>query len=306
MKSNTGIKKVAVIGAGLMGHGIGVDFALGGYDTWYYNRQERTSERAMKRARLALDRFVEAGLVTKADADRAYGRLHPTIDMEKAAEGAGYVCESVTEALSLKREIFAFLDKVCPSQAVLTSNTSSFTITSIVEKNDVKYPERCCVAHYFQPPHFLPLVEVVKGKHTSETVLDKTCEILSGIGKKPVRIPKELEGHAGNRIQYAMGREIRELVDQGVCTPEMIDEIIMYSFGRRMANTGWFKRMDLISLDFSYNIAKDAGLEPWGPVKKLVEQGHLGMKSGKGFYEWPDKGEALQRKQDLTLIEYLK
>ncbi|MCP4755803.1 MAG: 3-hydroxyacyl-CoA dehydrogenase family protein [Proteobacteria bacterium] len=306
MKKAKGIDKVSIIGAGLMGFGIGVDFARAGYETWLYNTREETSKQSMERARKALDRFVEGGLMTDIEAKAAYRCLHPTTNMEEAAEGADYVSESALESLSLKRRIFADLDRICPPEAILTSNSSGFTITSMLEENEVQRPERCCIAHYFQPPHFLPLVEVVAGEKTEKGILDKTCEILSGMGKKPVLITKELRGHVGNRIQTAIGREIANLIDKGVCTPEMIDEVIMYSFGRRMANTGWFIRNDLIGLDFTYDMAKAAGREPWGPFKERVEQGHLGMKTGKGFYEWPDKGESLQRKQDMELIRFLK
>jgi 3-hydroxybutyryl-CoA dehydrogenase len=306
MEKVAGIDKVAVIGAGLMGYGISVDFVRAGYDTWLYNTREESSRQAMERARKALDLFVEEGLMSREEGEAAHALLHPTTRLEEAAEGADYVSESVLESLSLKRKVFAELDRLCPSSAVLTSNSSNFTITSIVADNEIRHPERCCVAHYFQPPHLLPLVEVVKGEQTSPETIEKTCRILEGARKKPMVIPKEVNGHAGNRIQGAIGREIRYLVDNGICTPEMIDEIIMYGFGRRMFNTGWFIRNDLIGLDFSYHAAKAAGREPWGPFKERVERGELGMKTGKGFYEWPDFGEALKRRQDQDLIRLLK
>jgi len=306
MEKVAGIDKVAVIGGGLMGYGIAVDFVRAGYDTWLYNTREESSRRAMERARKALDLFVEEGLMSREEGDAAYALLHPTTRLEEAAAGADYVSESVLESLSLKRKVFAELDRLCPPSAVLTTNSSNFTITSIVADNGIRHPERCCVAHYFQPPHLLPLVEVVKGEQTSPETIEKTCRILKGARKKPVVIPKEVNGHAGNRIQGAIGREIRYLVDNGICTPEMIDEIIMYGFGRRMFNTGWFIRNDLIGLDFSYHAAKAAGREPWGPFKERVERGQLGMKTGKGFYEWPDFGEALKRRQDQDLIRLLK
>ncbi len=306
MKKIEGIHKVAVIGAGLMGFGIGVDFARAGYETWLYNTREESSRQAMERARAALELFCEAGLMNEEEIQAAYGRLHPTISLEEAAEGADYVSESVSESLDLKRKVFSELDRLCPASAVLTTNSSSFTITAILSKNAIRYPGRCCVAHYFQPPHLLPLVEVVAGQHTAPETISLTCRILAGAQKKPVVIPKEVNGHAGNRMQGAIGREIRNLVEQGVCTPQMIDDIIIYGFGRRMFNTGWFIRNDLIGLDFSYNAAIAAGREPWGPFKERVERGELGMKTGKGFYEWPDFGRAMQRRQDWDLIQLLK
>lgn len=285
MKKCADINKVAIVGAGLMGYGIGVDFVRAGYETWMFNTRKETSRIAMERAKEALSLFVDVGMMSVAEADAAYARLHPTISMEQAVENADYVSESALESLSLKRQIFADMDRLCPSTTILTTNSSSFTTTSIVKDNQINHPERCCVAHYFQPPHLLPLVEVVGGENTTQETIDKTCEILSGIQKKPVVIPVEVSGHAGNRIQGAIGREIHYLVENKICTPEMIDDIIMYGFGRRMVNTGWFIRNDLIGLDFTYNNAKAAGREPWGPFKERVERGDLGMKSGRGFYE---------------------
>lgn len=304
MQKVDGINKVAVIGAGLMGFGIGLDFARAGYETWLYSTRDETARLSMSRARTALDLFVEAGIMTTAEADAAHARLHPTTNMEEAAKGADYVSESVLESLSLKREIFEQLDRICPPPALLTSNTSSFTTTSLV--GNLQHPERCCVAHYFQPPHFMPLVEVVAGQKTSPETIDRTFDILTKLRKKPVVIRVELPRHAGNRIQNGIALEARQLVDSGACTPQMVDDIIKYSFGRRMANTGYFIRTDLIGYANTLASSRDRGEEIWGPLKEIVEQGHTGMRSGKGFYDWPDHGEAIQRKQDRELLRWLK
>ena len=300
------IEKIAVIGAGLIGFGVGVDFARAGYETWLYNTREESSKQATENARGALELFVESEMMAADEADDAFARIHPTTRIEEAAEGAGYVSESVPESLALKREIFAELDRICSEEAILTTNTSRCTITSIVSDNGIRHPGRCCVAHYFQPAHLLPLVEVVGGEKTKRETLEAVCALLSNMHKKPVLIPVELPSHVGNRIQYAIGREIQNLIDKEVCTPQMIDEIIMYGFGRRMANTGWFIRNDLIGLDFTYNAVKAAGREPWAPFRERVERGELGMKTGKGFYEWPDSGAAIRKKRDRELIRYLK
>ena len=306
MEKVEGINKVAIIGAGLMGFGIGVDFARAGYETWLYNTREESSRKALENAREALDLFIEAGMMTQEETDAAYARLHPTTDMAQAAADADYVSESVLESLPLKRKVFADLDRLCQESAILTTNSSSFTTTMIVGDNGMAHPERCCVAHYFQPAHLLPLVEVVGGEKTKRDVLDRTCEIQAKMHKKPVLIPVEVPAHAGNRLQGALGREISALIDKNICTPEMIDDIIMYSFGRRMVNTGWFIRNDLIGLDFTYNAAKGAGREPWGPFKERVERGELGMETGKGFYEWPDFGKAVKHRQSMELLRFLK
>jgi 3-hydroxybutyryl-CoA dehydrogenase len=301
----TEIKRVAVIGAGLMGLGIGVEFARFGYQVSLYNTSQASSDNSRQRARQDLDLMVETELIPRAEARAAYQRLHFTTDLAEAASGADYVVESVLEVLSLKHQIFAKLDELCPPPAILATNTSGFLVTEIASVT--KHPERILAAHYFQPPHFIPLVEVVGGKKTERWAIDRTVTILRGLRKKVVVIDKELTGFVGNRIQGAIGREIQSLVDQGVATPQMIDDIISFGFGRRMAYTGYFRRLDLIGLDFVYTSAKERGLPPWKPVAERVEHGELGMKTGKGFYEWSgDSTEKLHRRQNTELIRLMK
>jgi len=158
------IKRVAVIGAGLMGAGVAAEFARFGYDVAMYNTKKESSERAMSQAREALDLMTETKLITKRQADAGCNRLHPTTDLEEAALGADFVHESVLELLSLKKEIFAKLDKICPPPTVLATNTSGFRVTDIASATE--HPERVVATHYFQPPQFVPLVEVVPGQKT--------------------------------------------------------------------------------------------------------------------------------------------
>lgn len=300
-----GINKVAVIGAGLMGFGIGVEFARFGYDVSLYNTSEASSKRTQEWARDALDLMAETELITADEAEGAYSRLQFTTDLVEAATGADYVAESVLEDLKLKREVFTKLDEICPPPAILTTNSSRFRSSEI--HSAVKHPERVLNAHYFQPPHFIPLVEVVGGELTARENVEKTASILRGLRKRVVVIDIELPSFAGNRIQGAIGREIQALVDQGVCTPEMIDDIVMYGFGRRMAYTGYFIRQDLIGLDFPYGAAKARGDEPWKEIAVRVERGDLGMKSGKGFYDWPgDSAKQLHRGFNKELIRLMK
>ena len=300
-----GIERVAVIGAGLMGFGIGVEFARFGYPVSLHNTKEATSKQAMERSKETLDLMVETELLTAEEAKATYERLSFTTDIEDAASGADYVIESVMEQLPLKQEVFAKLDEVCPPPAILTTNTSGLLVTDIASV--AKHPERIVATHYFQPPHLVPLVEVVGGEKTDRDVVERTARILRGLRKKAVIIDIELPAFAGNRIQGAIRREIESLVDKGACTPSMIDDIISFGFGRRMAYTGYFKRLDLIGLDFFYTAAKGQGRELWGPIAERVERGELGMKSGKGFYEWPgDTAKQLHRRMNMELIRLMK
>ena len=299
------IERVAVIGAGLMGFGVATEFARFGYQVSIYNTKEETSKKAMAEMQESLDLMIETGLITTDEAKDAYGRVHPTTDLEDAAEGADFVHESVPELLKLKQETFARLDEICPPPVILATNTSGFRVTDIATAT--KHPERVVATHYFQPPHFVPMVEVAGGEKTDRAVVERTAQLLRGMRKRVAVIDVELPGFIGNRIQGAIGREIRSLADQGVASPEMIDDVISFGFGRRMAYTGYFKRMDLIGLDFGYTAAKGRGLEPWKLIAERVERGELGMKSGKGFYDWPgDTAKQLHRRLNTELIRLMK
>ncbi len=299
------VKRVAVIGAGMMGFGVATEFARFGYQVSIYNTKQETSNKAMANISEALDLMVETELITSDEAKTAYGRVRPTTDIIDAASGADFVHESVFELLTLKQETFAKLDEICPPPTILATNTSGFRVTDIATAT--KHPERVVATHYFQPPHFVPLVEVVGGEKTDRAVVERAANLLRGLRKRVAVIDVELAGFVGNRIQGAIGREIQSLVDQGVCSLEMIDDVVSFGFGRRMAYTGYFKRMDLIGLDFGYKVAKGRGVEPWKPIAERVERGELGMKSGKGFYDWPgDSAKKLHHHMNTELIRLMK
>ncbi len=300
-----GVERVAVIGAGLMGCGVAVEFARFGYEVSIYNTREETSRQAMQQAREALDLMAETELITGEEADAAYGRLRPTTDITDAASGADFVHESVLEVLDIKKGVFAQLDELCPPPVILATNTSGLRVTDIASAT--RHPERVLATHYFQPPHFVPLVEVVGGEKTDKTLVEKAARMLRGMRKRVVVIDIELPGFVGNRLQGAIAREIRSLVEHGIPYPELIDDVISFGFGRRMAYTGYFKRMDLIGLDFGYRGARGRGVPAWGPVAERVERGELGMKSGKGFYDWPgDSAKQLHRRLNTELIRLMK
>jgi 3-hydroxybutyryl-CoA dehydrogenase len=299
------VNRVAVIGAGLMGFGIAVEFARFGYDVHIFNTTEKSSRYAMTLAREALDLMKETELITSDEAEKSYHRIRPFTDIEDTATGADLVVESVVEVLDLKKDIFSHLDRICPPPAILATNTSGFRVTDIAEAT--KHPERVLAAHYFQPPHFVPLVEVVPGKRTHQSVVDRTAKVLQGMRKKVAVLNMDIAGFVGNRIQGVMAREIQTLVDKGVCTPETIDDVISFGFGRRMAYTAHFKRLDLIGLDLIDTMSRERGFELWKPIADRVKRGELGMKSGKGFYPWPhDTGKEFHRWMNLELIRLMK
>lgn len=300
-----GIKKVAVIGAGLMGFGVGIEFARFGYDVSLYNRSQETSREAMTRSREALDLMAETELITAAEADAAYGRLQPTTDIDEAARGADFVHEAAAERIDVKHEVFALLDEICPPSVILATNTSSLLVTDIAKAT--KHPERVLATHYFQPPHLVPMVEVVGGEKTDPAMIEKAISLLKGLRKRVAYIDVEIPCFIGNSIQRAISTEIMSLVAQGIKMPELIDDVITYGFGRRLAYTGYFQRMDVVGLDFGAAIARSHGAEPWGPVKERVDRGDYGIKTGKGFYDWSDgRGEAFNRRINTELIRLMK
>lgn len=303
--TESGIKQVAIIGAGLMGFGIGVEYARFGYEVTLYNTRQESSRKAMQQCREALELMVETGLITKKDADTSYNRLHPTIVLDEALVGVGLVVESIRENLELKKEIFAKMDQLCPPNVIMATNTSSLRVSDIAA--ELTHPERVLATHYFQPPHFIPLVEVCGGQKTSPEVITKTVRILQAMHKKVAVVKMEINGFIGNRIQGAIARECMALVDKGVATPEMIDDVISFGFGRRMTYTGYFKRLDLIGLDFVYDSSGGYRGQAWSRIAEKFARGEYGMKTGKGFYDWTNESaRALHRRQNLELIRFIK
>lgn len=285
---NTGIKQIAVIGAGAMGLDIGVDFARFGYPVSLYNTRKSSSDSAMRRARADLDFLVKASLLTPGEARRALRCLNPTTDFSQAALGADYVVESVPEVLSVKQEIFKKLDQLCPPPAILATNTSMLSVIEIA--STTRHPERVVATNYYQPAHLIPLVEIVASRKTRPSVVKRTAKILTGLRKKVVVIPKEFPGLiAGNRIQVAMLKEIQAIVDEGMATPQQVDDILMFGLSRRMAYAGFFRRLDMIGLDFLNGALKEWGLPPWKVLAEHVERGELGSNQAGASMIGPEK-----------------
>ena len=299
------VQNVAIIGAGLMGFGIGVEYARFGYHVSFYNTNQASSDVAMQRAKEALGLMAKTKLITRVVAKETFTRIRPTIDIVEAAKGVDLAVESVVENLSLKQEIFAKLDEICPPPAILCTDTSSLRVTDIALKT--KHPERILATHYTQPPHFAPMVEVVPGEKTDPALVPLVAGILRKMHKMVIIPNKDTPQFIQNRIQSAMAREAQKLVDEGLGSPQTVDNVIMFGFGRRMRYTGYFKRLDLVGLDHTANGARARGMQCWGPIAEHVERGEFGMKSGKGFYEWSvEKREAFLTWYHTELIRLMK
>jgi 3-hydroxybutyryl-CoA dehydrogenase len=292
------VQNIAIIGAGLMGFGIGVEYARFGYNVSFYNTKKASSEEAMQRAKEALDLMVKTRLITRATANAAYGRIIPTTDVALAVKEADMVVESAVEDLALKQDIFARLDTLCPPRVILATDTSGLSVTAIASK--AKNQERILATHYTQPPHFAPMVEVCPGNKTDPKLVPFVADILRKMRKKVIVIPRDSPRFIQNRIQGVIAQECQKLVDEGLGTPEVVDNVITYGFGRRMGFTGYFKRVDLVGL-------KARGPETWKPVRDHVAKGETGMEAGRGFYDWPeDKKAAFLTWYHTELIRLMK
>jgi 3-hydroxybutyryl-CoA dehydrogenase len=306
------IKNICNLGTGTMGHGTAVMFAMAGYNVRMYGRSAESVKRGFSSVQAALQTYKEHSLVTDKEIPEIIARIKGVTTLEEAAEGADFVIESVAEELDVKHKIFATLDKLCAPHTIFATNTSGLSPTAVAEAIERK--DKFVVAHFWNPPHLVPLVEVVPGKHTSQETMDITWRLMEKIDKKPVALQREALGFIGNRLQLALLREALYIVEQGIATPEAVDTTVKYSLGRRLSTTGPLESADLGGLDIFYNIAayllKDLSNDPAVPtlLMEAKERGDLGAKTGKGLYDWSDanKLSKIKKVRETILLEWLQ
>jgi 3-hydroxyacyl-CoA dehydrogenase len=291
-----------------MGHGIGLEFALAGYEVQLHDVNEEKLDQALETIQKTLQMLIGAGLTTSEKSDAAMSRLQTGTVLEEMVADVDVVIEAIFESLELKHELFRKLDGTCPERTILASNSSSLVPSQLASVT--QRPDKVVGAHYFNPPYLLPLVEVVRGEKTSDETIDIIHDLLVKVGKKPAIVEKEALGFIGNRLQLALGREALSLVEKGIATPESVDTVVRNGFGRRLSVAGLFEIFDIAGLDLALAVASYIGpdLESSGEVSSLlkekVERGELGVKAGKGFHEWTlESAEALRQKIAKALIE---
>lgn len=293
------IRAIAVIGAGIMGHGIAQEFAVAGYRVALTDASGPALEKAQATIAANLEGADEASEILK--------RLSFSASLSEAVRDADYVVEAVTERLPLKQEIFADLDRLAPPLAILASNTSSFMPSQIAPAT--KRPENVLVTHYFNPPHVVPLVEVVRGPLTANETVETVVDLYRRIGKIPVVVNKERLGFIGNRLQNALFREALALVDEGVCSIEDVDTVMHTSIGRRWSVAGIYEVFDLAGLDTVFAVASEVfpdlsnASEPPAWFRRMIERGQYGIKSGRGFYDWPEERGVEARRRIRTALK---
>ena len=291
--------RIAVIGAGLMGHGIAQVFALAGHDVTIYDSVQATLDSAKAR--------ILTNLKDLGDDRKAAERITPVVELAAAVREADYVVEAVLENLPLKQKLFAEIEQHVRPDTILSSNTSVIPITKIME--GLKRRERALGTHWWNPPFLVPLVEVIETQWTSLQAVDFAIKLHVAAGKKPAHVRKDVPGFIGNRLQHALWREAISLVENGICDAETVDNVIKSAFGRRLAVLGPLENADMVGTDLTLAIHQtvlpdiDSRPGPSPYLEKLVKDGKLGFKSGEGFRKWsPEQQQALRQK----VLQHLK
>lgn len=284
------IKNVSIIGAGTMGHGFALIYALGGYNVTLNDRNDTILSNAMRRIGDDLRTMADGKLVPPDEVAGTIARITPTASLKEAVKNADFVTEAITEDTTTKKKLFTELDNICPPHAILASNTSSLVLEDYT--GQIKRRDKAVITHWVNPPHLVPVVEVLGNAATSEETVQLAMALLKKIKKVPVRLNKAVPGFVINRLQYALLREIWSLWQQGVASAEDLDTIMKGSLGFRWAAIGPIQTSDLGGLDVFYAVSKnlfpvisDAHEAP-PELKKLVDEGKLGLKSGEGFFKY--------------------
>src|SRR5438445_393803 len=284
------IRQVAVIGTGTMGRGIAYLAAVAGYETVIHDVESDALDAAKANIESTLRKGVEKGKVDAAAADAASKRIRLASDLEPAVREADLIIEAVPEDFDLKRNLFSQADLFCGEETILTSNTSSIPIAQLA--GSVERRDRFVGMHFFNPPHAMKLIEIVRGERTSDDTVATVRAVAEKMGKQPI-VVNDSPGFATSRLGVAIGLEAIRMLEEGVASAEDIDRAMELGYNHPM---GPLRLTDLVGLDVRLGIAEVLAatlgprFEPPQLLRDMVAQGKLGKKSGRGFYEWKDEG----------------
>lgn len=303
---------ISVVGAGKMGLGIAQFFAQNKKKVQLIDLNKEIAESAKDKIMRNLKHLEDLNLIEENSND-IINRISISSKLEDA-ENSAIVIEAIPEKLEMKTSLFLSLEKICSEETIFATNTSGISINSIAES--LSRPERFLGTHFFMPAEIIPLVEVVKGDETNDTIAEYMVKTLNSYGKKAVLIHKDIPGFIANRIQHAMSREAISLLENGIASAEDIDTVVKWSLGVRMIHTGPIEQRDLNGIDIHTDIASYLYKElenrttPSPVLLDKIEKGELGLKTNKGFYAWDEKTKQakVQKKNDalLKVIKYLE
>jgi 3-hydroxybutyryl-CoA dehydrogenase len=297
------MSKIGVVGGGLMGHGIAYLLAAAGHQVAVF---ELSAD-----LRASLPQRVKSICDLLGDDPIMLGRISVHVRLAPSVQDAAFVFEAAPEKLPLKQKIFAELESLTSPDTILASNSSAIPTTEI--GRNLKHRDRVVGTHFWNPPHLVPLVEVIQNAMTSDAVVARTMELLRDAGKAPVHVRRDIPGFVGNRLQHALKREAIALVAAGVCDAETLDTVVKEGFGARMAVLGPLEQSDLVGLDLTLDISEvlvaalDRSEGPHPFLRGKVAAGKLGMKSGEGFRKWtPEQADAVRDRLRRFLAEQVK
>jgi 3-hydroxybutyryl-CoA dehydrogenase len=307
------IKRIAVLGAGTMGHGIAETFAMNGYEVSLYEVFDPVREKVIGTIRSELEMLSKYDVVDGGEIEKILGRITLYKELEPAVRDADYIIEATPENLELKQKLFRELDGYCKKEAVFGSNTSSLSLEKMTEGLSDERKARTMVCHWYNPAHLMPLVELSYFGNMEQEVYEEIEDLYRTAGKQTVKVLKDVPGLVANRIQQGVAREVFSLIEMGVADPAEIDKALKFGPAFRYATTGQFEVADLGGLDIWCVVGDnllgvmDNRKEANPLLRQKVTEGKLGFKSGEGFFSYPeDKKKDIMENFTRKLIIQLK
>lgn len=291
-------KHIAVFGAGVMGYGLTLDFARYAPEVWMIDVNESALQKGMANIEISFKVLSEEGLISLEDVQRIRKNIHTSTNPKDALDDVDIVIEALPEVLSIKHDVLSQLDVLAPEKAIFISNSSSLRLSDVCSVLTPERRRRSLMAHYFNPPEIMPLVELLSLPETDETIMTDIRAFYTKIGKVPVRINKEVSGLSANRIQMAVWREMFWQLENGVINKEDMDKVLTYGPALRWATTGVITMLDMTGLDIVYNISNnlmpelDNSTQAAPLIGQLNEEHHFGLKTGQGFFDYPEETRA--------------